>query len=174
MLHESPFRPLALYNIQKKLQSVLFLYLFTKFQSNPQRKSYDDFPQVTCLECNSGVCKKTNFLRSYLRKYSVKSSEIRIQDLERFLLKWVFLATFETSQNKSYIENATMTCLEQRNPRIQSSDTKCYETNSRKDRKDRSTPQNSASSRGKPPLHYINEQFLDDSNDKTSFLYIGV
>ena len=28
--------------------------------------------------------------------------------------------------------------------------------------------------RGQPPLHYINEQFLDDSNDKTSFLYIGV
>ena len=50
----------------------------------------------------------------------------------------------------------------------------CYETNSRKDRKDRSTPYNSASSRGKPPLHYINEQFLDDTNDKTSFLYIGV
>ena len=50
----------------------------------------------------------------------------------------------------------------------------CYETNSRKDRKDRSTPENSASSRGKPPLHYINEQFLHDSNDKTSFLYIGV
>jgi len=34
--------------------------------------------------------------------------------------------------------------------------------------------QNSASSRGKPPLHYINEQFFDDSNEKTSFLYIGV
>jgi len=27
---------------------------------------------------------------------------------------------------------------------------------------------------GQPPLHYINEQFLDDSNDETSFLYIGV
>ena len=27
---------------------------------------------------------------------------------------------------------------------------------------------------GKPPLHYINEQFLDDTNEKTSFLYIGV
>lgn len=27
---------------------------------------------------------------------------------------------------------------------------------------------------GKPPLHYTNEQFLDDTNDKTSFLYIGV
>ena len=50
----------------------------------------------------------------------------------------------------------------------------CHETSSRKDRKDRSMPYNSASSRGKPPLHYINEQFLDDSNEKTSSLYIGV
>ena len=31
-----------------------------------------------------------------------------------------------------------------------------------------------ATSRGKPPLHYINEQFLDDTNDKTSFLDIKV
>jgi len=64
--------------------------------------------------------------------------------------------------------------LEQRNHRIQSSDAKCYETNSWKDRKDRSTPYNLASSRGQPPLHYINEQFLDDSNEKASSLYIGV
>ena len=41
---------------------------------------------------------------------------------------------------KSYSEHSTMTCLEQRNPRIQSFNTKCYETSSRKDRKDRSTP----------------------------------
>ena len=38
-----------------------------------------------------------------------------------------FFATSETSRKKSYSENATMTCLEQRNPRIQSSDTKCYD-----------------------------------------------
>jgi len=43
-----------------------------KFQSDAQRESYDDFPQVTYLECNLGVYKKTNFLRSYLRKYSAK------------------------------------------------------------------------------------------------------
>ena len=67
-----------------------------------------------------------------------------------------------------------MTGLDQRNPRIQSSDTKYYETSSQKDRKDRWMPYNSASSRGEPPLHYINERFFDDTNDKTSFLYIGV
>ena len=161
-------------NIYKKLQSILFLYLLNKFQSNAQREWYDYFPQVTYLECNSGVCKKTNFLTSYLHKYSTKIFEIRIQGSARFFLKWVFFSTFETSPKKRYSKNSTMTCLEQRNPRIQSSDTKCYGTNSRKDRKDRSTPYNLASSRGKPPLHYINEQFLDDTNEKTSFLYIGV
>jgi len=49
----------------------------------------------------------------------------------------------------------------------------CYETNSQKNRKDRS-PYNSVSLRGQTPLHYTNEKFLDDTNDKTSFLYIGV
>ena len=39
-------------NIDKKLQSVLFLYLLTKFQSDAQRESYDDFPQVTCRNRN--------------------------------------------------------------------------------------------------------------------------
>ena len=129
-----------LFRSHKKLQSVLFLYLLTKLQSDAQKESYDAFPQVTCFECNSGVCKKTNFLRSYLRKYRAKSSEIRTQGSARCLLKWVFFVTSETSQKKSYSENSTMTCLEQRNPRIQSSDTKCYETSSQKDRKERSTP----------------------------------
>ena len=73
---------------------------FYKFQSDAQRESYDDFPQVTFLECNSGVCKKTNFLRSYLRQYRVKRFEIQTQDAARFLLKWGFFATSETSQKK--------------------------------------------------------------------------
>ena len=44
------------------------------------------------------------------------------------------------------------------------------ETKPKNRRKETST----VASRGKPPLHYINEQFLDDRNEKTSFLYIGV
>ena len=48
-----------------------------------------------------------------------------------------FFCDFWNVTEKSYSENAMMTCLEQRNPRIQSSDTKCYETSSRKDRKDK-------------------------------------
>jgi len=131
------------------------------------------FPRSPIWNVIKESAKKTNFLRSYLRKYSTQSSEIWAQGSTRFLLKWVF-STFETSQKKIYSKNSTMTCLEQQKPRIQSSDTKFYETNSRKYRKYRSMPWNSSSSRGKPPLHYINEQFLDDSNDKTSFLYIGV
>ena len=86
---------LWLWKIYKwKLQSVLFLYLLTKFQSNAQKESYDDFPQVTCFECNSGACKKANFLRSYLRKYRAKSSEIRTQCSAPILLKWVFFCDF--------------------------------------------------------------------------------
>ena len=52
-----------------------------------------------------------------------------------FISNGFFLAS-ETSEKKSYSENATMTYVEQRNPRIQSSDTKCYETSSQKERKD--------------------------------------
>ena len=134
--HVSLFRPLALKHIYKKPQSILFLYLLMKFQSDAQRECYDDFPQVTCFECNSGFCKRTNFLRSYLCKYSAKVSEIRTRDSARFLLKWVFVLTSETSQENNYRENATMTCLEQRNPRIQTSDTKCCVTSSKKRRKE--------------------------------------
>ena len=106
------------------------------------KKKYDDFSQVTCLRYNSKPCKNPNFPGSYLQKYSEKIFEIRIRGPERFHLKWVFLAS-ETSQRKKkkcYSENATMTCLEQRNPRMQSSDTKCYETSSPKDRKEISMP----------------------------------
>ena len=138
--HESLFRPLDLKNAYKKLQFVLFPYLLTKFQSDPQRESYDNFPQVTYFGCNSGVCKKTNFIGSYLCKYRTKISEIWTQASALFLIKWVFFSTSKTSQKTSYREISTMTCLEQRNPRIQSYDTKCYETSSRKDRKYRSTP----------------------------------
>ena len=137
--HVSLFQPFVLKNIYKKLQSILFLYLLTKFHSDAHRESYDDFPQVTCFECNSGFYKRTNFLSSYLRKYPTKRSEIRTQSSAPILLKWVFFSTSATSQKKIYSENATMTYLEQRNPRIQSSDTKCYETSSQKDRKERST-----------------------------------
>ena len=33
------------------------MFLLMKVQSNAQRTRYDDFPQVTYLECNSGVKK---------------------------------------------------------------------------------------------------------------------
>ena len=67
-----------------------------------------------------------------------------------------------------------MTYLKQRNPRIQSFDNNCYATNSQNRRKDRSTTSKLASLRGKTTLHYTNEQFLDYTNGKSSFLYIGV
>ena len=54
-----------------------------------------------------------------------------------FFSNGFFLRLLKRHRKKSYSENSTMTYLEQRNPRIQNSDTKCYETSSRKDR---STP----------------------------------
>ena len=68
-----------------------------KFQSDAQKGSYDDFLKVTCLECNSEVCKNPNFLRSYLQKYSDIISEIQIQGLEQFLLKLIVFLDSETS-----------------------------------------------------------------------------
>ena len=52
-----------------------------------------------------------------------------------------FFLAFEPLQRKRYSKNSTMTCLEQRNLRIQGSDIKCYETSSQKDRKHKSKPQ---------------------------------
>ena len=67
-----------------------------------------------------------------------------------------------------------MSCLKWQNPRIQNSDTKCSETSSQNRRKERSMPDKLATLMGKPPLHYTNKKFLEDTKDKTSFLYIGV
>ena len=98
--NESLFPPLDLENAYKKLPSVVFLHLLTKFQSDPQRESYDDFPQVTCLECNLGVCKKTNFLRSYLHKYHVKSFGIQTQGSARFFSNGCFLRLLKRHRKK--------------------------------------------------------------------------
>ena len=67
-----------------------------------------------------------------------------------------------------------MTHSEFRTCRIQSSDTKCYETKSKNRIKDRSMTYELGYSRGRPHLYYINEKLSDDLNENTSFLYIGV
>jgi len=48
-----------------------------KFESDAERDNYDDFPLVTYLECNRGVCRNPNFLKLYLRKYREIGSEIQ-------------------------------------------------------------------------------------------------
>ena len=59
------------------------------------------------------------------------SANIEIQALKFDPKFWMissqmgFFVASETLQKKSYSKNATMTCLEQRNPRIQCCDTKC-------------------------------------------------
>ena len=45
----------------------------------------------------------------------------------------------------------------------------CYETSSKNIREEISMPQKLATSRGKRPIHYINEQLMDDTNDQNSF-----
>ena len=50
----------------------------------------------------------------------------------------------------------------------------CYETSSKNRRKERSTPWKLVTLRGQPPIHYINEQFFDDTNDQNLLPYIGV
>jgi len=90
------------------------------------------FPRSPVWNVIQEYAKNTKFLRSYLHKYSTKRFEIQIRDQRHFFSNGFFFLASETSQKTSYSENATMTCLEQGNPRIQSSDTKCYETSSRK------------------------------------------
>ena len=85
---------------------------------------------------------------------------------------YFFLAS-KPSEKKICSENSMMACLKKRNPIIQISNTKCYETISKNRRKDRSKTYKYASSRGKRPLYLIREKFMDDTNEKTSFLYIG-
>jgi len=60
----------------------------------------------------------------------MKISEIWTRGLKQFQPKWVFFVAYETSQEKGYCTNYMMTCLEQRNPRIEIFDTKFYETSS--------------------------------------------
>ena len=74
--HMSLFPPLALKMIERKLNSVYLQQLFTTFQSDAKRESYEDFPLLTSLRWNSGAWKSTTFHRSYLRKYFETSYEI--------------------------------------------------------------------------------------------------
>ena len=82
-----------------------------KFQSDAYRDSYDNFPKVTCLGCNSRVCKNPNFLRSYIRKYSETSCEVWAWASPKLRLKWVLILESEPSQKNNYRENSTLTCL---------------------------------------------------------------
>ena len=67
-----------------------------------------------------------------------------------------------------------MSCLEQQNLESKALIPNVMKPTSKNRRKERSTTYKSASSRWKPPLNYINEQFLDDRDEETFFLDIGV
>ena len=59
-----------------------------------------------------------NFHRWYLLKYCEPRSEIFRKPSSRFQLHTLKISASEASYKKIYSENSTMTCLEQRNPRI--------------------------------------------------------
>lgn len=96
-LHALLFWPSDLKTIHRKAHSMLFLYILTKFQSDAQRERYDDFPKVTYLERNLGVCKNPNFFILYLQTYSDTRSEIQTLASPRFRLKWVLISESKTS-----------------------------------------------------------------------------
>ena len=74
--HVSLLPPLSLQLIDRKLHSVCVHPIFTKFQSNAQRESYEYVPTITSWRWNSGAWKSPNFHRPYLRKYCEPGSEI--------------------------------------------------------------------------------------------------
>ena len=84
--HVSFFSPLDLKLIERKQKSVYFHPLLTKFKSDAQRESYDDFPTVTCLRWNSGAWKNPNFHRSYIRKCCEPRSKIFTRSSSGFQL----------------------------------------------------------------------------------------
>ena len=86
--------------MKRKLKHILFLKLLTKFQFDAQRESYDDFPKVTYLGCNSGVCRNPNYLELYHQKYSEPRSEIWARDSPKLSLTWVLISNFETLYKK--------------------------------------------------------------------------
>ena len=98
------------------------------------------FPKSPILNLIQESAKRPTFSDHISANIAQKALKFGPKLQRNFLSNGFFFATSETSQKKIYSENATMTCLEQQNPTIQSSDTKCYETSSRKDRKDKSTP----------------------------------
>ena len=107
----SLFPPSDLKLIPNKLQSILFLALFTKFKLDAKREIYEKFPKVTYLGCNLGACRNPKYLGLYLRKYREPKSKIWAQASPELRLKQVLILESKTSQKNKYRENSTMTCL---------------------------------------------------------------
>ena len=117
-----------------------FCNFLRNFNPMLRKKVMTIFPRSPVLSVIQESAKRPNSADHISANITRKDLKLRPKVQSQFFSNGFFFSTSETSQKRSYSENATMTCLEQRNPRIQSSDTKCYETSSRKDRKDRSTP----------------------------------
>ena len=138
--HVSLFRPSDLKPIQRKLQSSYLCTFSWNFNLMLREKVMMIFLGSPVWNVIQESTKKPTSSYHISANMARKALKFRPELQRDVSSNEFFFSTSETSQKKSYSENSMMTCLEQRNPRIQSSDTKFYETSSRKDRKDRSTP----------------------------------
>ena len=98
--HVSLFPFSAMKLIHRKLKSIFLLPIFTEFQSDAQRESYDNGPKVTSFRWNLGAYKNPNFHISYLRKYCEPRSEIFTQRSSGLLRKWVLFRFWTFVQTK--------------------------------------------------------------------------
>jgi len=172
--HVSLFQPMALKIYIRNYSPSSFCTFLQNFNLILKEKFMTIFPKSPVWNIIQESAKKSTSSDHISANIARKALKFGPKVQCNFFSNGFFFRFWNIAKKKSYSENSMMTYLEQWNPRIQSSDTKCNETSSQRDRKERSTPQNSTSSRGQPPLHYTNEQFLNDTNEKSSFLYIGV
>lgn len=116
-----------------------FCNFIWKFNLMLRAKVMIIFPRSPIWNVIQGSAKTLTSSDYIFKNIARQTLKFRPEIKRDFVSNGFFLAS-EMSQKKSYRENSTMTYLEQRNPRIQSFDTKCYETNSQKYRRYRSTP----------------------------------
>ena len=117
-----------------------FCAFLQNFNPIPREKVMTIFPKSPVLNVIQESAKRQTFSDHISINIVQKDLNFGSKVQRDFFSNGFFLQLLKRHRKKICSENSTMTCLEQRNPRIQSSDTKCYEASSRKDRKDRSTP----------------------------------
>ena len=109
-----------------------FCTFLRNFNPIPREKVMTIFPRSPVLSVIQESAKRPTSSDHIFENIARKALKFGPNVQRQFFSNGFFLRLLKRHRKKSYSENATMTCLEQRNPRIQSSDTKCYETSSKK------------------------------------------